>query len=104
MENVQLPSGVRVKKLIMFANDNSDQDAHVFLVRKLLQDGLSPQFGGYQVMGQVDTSGAANNKMRKFTTTSIAKPRIDNQHYSYFLELVVCDAIEPFAVQVAYQH
>jgi hypothetical protein len=41
--------------------------------------------------------------MRKFTDSEIANSRIANGRFYYFLELVVCDAIEPFAIQVGYR-
>jgi hypothetical protein len=40
--------------------------------------------------------------MRKFTDDSVVAATIDNDRFYYFLELVVCDAIEPFAIQVGY--
>lgn len=62
-----------------------------------------PQFEGYGSMGRAETSGAVNGVMRKFTDTSIGNPVIDNRNNAYFIELIVCDAIEPFSVQIAYE-
>jgi hypothetical protein len=103
LETVQLPQGAEVTRLTMFANDNSGEDAHVYLVRKRIEGRLAPQFRGYRVMATASTQGAENNVMRRFGDNSIRSARIDNEHYSYYLEMVVCDFIEPFAVQVAYR-
>lgn len=103
LANVRLPHGVSVKRLTMYANDFSADDAHVYLVRKRIQGGLDPQFKGYKAVANTKTSGAANGVMRKFTDTTVKPQRIDNERFYYFLELVVCDAIEPFAVQVSHQ-
>lgn len=103
LERVQLPQGVTVRSLTLFVNDNDGDDgAHVFLVRKLVQRGLSPQFKGYRVMASTQSQGAVLNTMRKFTDRSISGARIDNTRFFYFLELVNCATVEPFDVQVAY--
>jgi hypothetical protein len=103
LERVQLPQGVTVRSLTMFVNDNDGDDgAHVFLVRKLVQRGLSPQFKGYQAMASTQSQGAVLNTMRKFTDKSISGARVDNARFFYFLELVNCATVEPFDVQVAY--
>jgi hypothetical protein len=100
LHSVALPQGATVRQLTMFANDNSAEDAHVYLVRKKIERGLDPQFKGYLVMAKASTQGAANNVMRRFTDTSIRGARVDNTRFYYFLELVVCDSIEPFAIQI----
>lgn len=100
LAGVALPDGVKIRRLTMYANDFSDQDSHVLLVRKLLEDGLDPQFDGYEVIAQASTAGAENGVMRAFSDSSIEGDVVENDRYSYFLELVNCDAIEPFAVQV----
>ncbi len=103
LERVQLPQGVTVRSLTLFVNDNDGDDgAHVFLVRKLVQRGLSPQFKGYRVMASTQSQGAVLNTMRKFTDRSVSGARIDNTRFFYFLELVNCATVEPFDVQVAY--
>jgi hypothetical protein len=100
---VVLPQGAQVNRLTLFANDNDGDDgAHVFLVRKRIEPGLSPQFIGYGVMARTLSEGAVNNKMRKFTTTSIKGATVDNTRFFYFLELVNCATVEPFNVQVVY--
>lgn len=102
LANVQLPDGASIKRLRMYANDNSSEDAHLYLVRKQVADGLAPQFDGYQVIANANTSGAANNVMRAFDAPQIDPAQVDNETYYYYLELVVCDAIEPFTAQIAY--
>jgi hypothetical protein len=102
LQEVILPQGAKVTRLTMFANDNSDQDAHVYLVRKRIDAGLDPQFKGYSVMAQTKSTDAVNGVMRKFSDGSIQNAVVDNTSFYYFLELVVCDAIEPFAIRVVY--
>jgi hypothetical protein len=103
LERVPLPQGVTVNSLTLFVNDNDGDDgAHVFLVRKLVQRGLSPQFKGYKVMASTQSQGAVLNTMRKFTDNSISGARVDNTRFFYFLELVNCATVEPFDVQVTY--
>jgi hypothetical protein len=103
LQNVILPQGATVKQLTLFANDfDADDGTHVFLVRKQIQAGLSPQFNGYAVMGQTQSNGAVMNTMRKFTDKTIKGAKVDNSRFYYYLELVNCATVEPFAVQVAY--
>jgi hypothetical protein len=103
LERVPVPQGVTVKSLTLFANDNDGDDGtHVFLVRKLVQRGLSPQFNGYKVMAATQSQGAVVNTMRKFTDSSVSGSRVDNSRFFYFLELVNCAVVEPFDVQVTY--
>jgi hypothetical protein len=103
LENVVLPDGVTVKQLTLFVNDNDGDDGtHVFLVRKAIQNGLSPQFNGYSVMAATQSKGAVNNTMRRFTDKTVAGAKVDNTRFYYYLELVNCATVEPFDVQVAY--
>lgn len=103
LTNVALPQGATVTRLTLFANDfDADDGAHVFLVRKLVKAGLQPQFAGYRVMAATQSDGAVMNTMRKFTTTTIAVPAINNDRFYYYLELVNCATVEPFDVQIAY--
>lgn len=103
LENVALPQGVTVKQVTLFVNDNDGDDGtHVFLVRKAVQNGLSPQFNGYGVMGATKSNGAVNNTMRRFTDKTITGAKVDNARFFYYLELVNCATVEPFDVQVAY--
>ena len=103
LENALLPQGATVKQLTLFVNDNDGDDGtHVFLVRKRIQAGLSPQFNGYGVMADTQSNGAVNNTMRKFSDKSIDGARVDNTRFYYYLELVNCATVEPFDVQIAY--
>jgi hypothetical protein len=63
---------------------------------------LDPQFQGYKVMAQTRSTDAVNGVMRKFSDGSVQGAVVDNSRYFYFLEMVVCDAIEPFAVRVVF--
>src|SRR3954469_4877619 len=103
LENVALPQGVTVKQVTLFVNDNDGDDGtHVFLVRKAVQNGLSPQFNGYGGMATPPSQGAVNNTMRRFTDKTVTGATIDNTRYFYYLELVNCATVEPFDVQVAW--
>jgi len=103
LESVQLPEGATVSQLTLFANDNDgDDDVYAFLVRKQIKRGLSPQFNGYRVMAKTNSTGAALNKMREFTDTTIDGATIDNTRFYYFIELVNCAVTEPFSVEIAY--
>jgi hypothetical protein len=103
LENVTLPQGATVKQLTLFVNDNDGDDGtHVFLVRKQIQAGLTPQFNGYQVMASTQSNGAVLNTMRRFSDQTIAGAKVDNTRFFYYLELVNCATVEPFDAQVAY--
>jgi hypothetical protein len=103
LENITLPQGATVKQVTLFANDNDGDDGtHVFLVRKRIQAGLSPQFQGYGVMAATQSNGAVLNTMRRFTDNTVDAAQVDNTRFFYFLEMVNCATVEPFDVQVAY--
>lgn len=103
LENVTLPQGATVKQLTLFVNDNDGDDGtHVFLVRKQIQAGLSPQFTGYRVMAATQSNGAVLNTMRKFRDKTVAGARVDNTRFYYFLEMVNCATVEPFDAQISY--
>jgi hypothetical protein len=103
LANVNLPQNATITSLTLFANDFDGYDGtHVFLVRKLIRGALSPQFQGYRVMAATQSNGAVMNTMRKFTTTEIAVPKVNNQRFYYYLELVNCATVEPFDVQISY--
>jgi hypothetical protein len=53
-------------------------------------------------MASTRTSGAVNNRMRKFTDPTVNFARIDNSLFVYSIELVNCSVIEPFAVQLGF--
>lgn len=102
LQNVRLPQRATVKRFSLFANDNDSEDAHAYLIRKRLKAGLSPQFTGYTVMARADSSGAVLNTMRRFTDSSINRPGIDNSRFDYYVEMINCGVVEPFATQIAY--
>ena len=103
LENARLPDGAKIDSLSAYIQDFDADDAYVFLLRKKIANGLSPRFTGYQVMASTHSSGAVDDTMRKFTDATVKHATIDNSSYFYFLEMVVCANIEPFAVQVAYR-
>lgn len=100
---VQLPDGAKIEDFSLFVNDNDGDDGtHVFLIRKRLQQGLSPQFNGYEVMAQTASNGAVLNTMRRFTDSSVKDSRVDNGRFDYFVEMVNCATVEPFGVVLGY--
>jgi hypothetical protein len=104
LHSLTLPNKATITDLNLFANDNDgDDDAFVFLVRKQMTPGLSPAGSGYEVIAQTNSDGAENNVLRKFVDNTVANPRVDNRRYYYMLELVNCAVIEPYSVQVAYR-
>jgi hypothetical protein len=103
LEGVQLPQRARVKRLSLFVNDaDGDDGAYVFLIRKRVERGLSPQFKGYTVMASTQSQGAVTNTMRKFSDDTVKGERINNRRYYYYLELINCATVEPFDVQVEF--
>jgi hypothetical protein len=99
---VQLPQGATVTSLSVTAHDFTDPgDVYAFLVRKsALKQSLF--IGKYNVLADVHSTGA-QDKARKFTSTSISNGGIDNSAYGYWVELVNCDStIQPTAVQIGY--
>jgi hypothetical protein len=101
MAPVELPDGATVNELSIYANDNDgDGDVHAFLVRKLVKDGLTPQFTNYLVMATAASNGAVLNTMRKFSDVSIAQPLVNNLRFEYYVEMVNCAVTEPFSVQL----
>jgi hypothetical protein len=101
---VSLPGGVTIRRLNLYANDfDNDDGVYVLLVRKQLTDGLSPQFDGYQVMAQTNSTGAVQNTMRRFTDTTVDSPKVNNKGFAYYLEMVNCATVEPFAAQIVYR-
>lgn len=103
LERVGLADGTVVQRLGLYANDfDSDGDIYVFLVRKLLMPGLSPQFNGYHVMGRTNSSDAVLNTMRHFVDRTVGFNKIDNERFEYYLEVVNCAVTEPFAAQIVF--
>ncbi len=100
--DVHLPEGATVRKFSLYANDNDAEDSFAFLIRKRIEPGLDPQFKGYVVMASTQTAGAVNNRMRKFADSTIKFATIDNLRFVYYIEMVNCATIEPFAAQIDY--
>jgi hypothetical protein len=100
---VHLPQGAEVTRLTLFINDNDSTDAHLYLVRKRIEGGLSPAKSLKKTMAHTESSGAVNDVMRKFSDSNVNAAVINTQHYSYFLEMVVCGVQEPFAAQVGFR-
>jgi hypothetical protein len=100
---VNLPDGATIHTFSLYANDNdADEGTHVFLVRKLLMPKLSPQFNGYKVLAKTASKGAVLNTMRRFSDPSVAGGAVDNAKFDYYVEMVNCATVEPFAVDIAY--
>lgn len=103
LHSVQLPHKATVNHLRLYVNDNDgDDDAFVFLVRKQIEPNLSPAASGYEVMAETRSEGAENNVLRAFTDGSVDGQVINNRRYYYMLELVNCAIVEPYTVQLAY--
>jgi hypothetical protein len=103
LARVSLSDGAVIRRLGLFANDNdADNGAYVFLVRKLLMTGLSPQFNGYHVLAQTHSTGAVLNTMRHFVDKTVSLGTVDNARFEYFLEVVNCATVEPFAAQLVF--
>lgn len=103
LHQLALPQGAVVHRLTLWANDfDADANVHVYLVRKLLRAGLSPQFTGYHVMAAAASSGAILNTMRRFSDSTVSFGQINDLEYEYYLEVVNCGIVEPFAAQVTY--
>jgi len=102
--SVNLAQGAHITSLKLSARDNdSDNETHAYLLRKRMapQAGLDG-FQGFKVMASVNSAGASTD-LRRFSTSSIDAPNVDNATFSYFVELVNCfDTIDPIGVQVAF--
>lgn len=96
------PNGAQVSAFRYFVADNhATQNSHAYLVRKAFAAGQLPT-AGYLVMAQANSSGA-NANIRKFEDTTIQGAIIDTAKYTYFVEVVNCDAsIRPVNVQLEF--
>jgi hypothetical protein len=104
LHSVTLPNKATITDLHLFANDNDgDDNVFAFLVRKQMTANLSPAGSGYEVIAQVNSDGATNNVLRKFSDTTIDSPVVNNRTHYYMLELVNCAVIEPYAVAVGFR-
>jgi hypothetical protein len=103
LHNVRLPDGAKVLALKLFAFDASAEDAYAYLVRKRIEKGLADRLAGYKTMARVPSSESSGTEMSLGVDNTIDGAIINNVDFYYFLELVVCETIEPFAVQVKYE-
>jgi hypothetical protein len=100
---VRFPQAVTVTRFSVLSNDFAgDDDTHAYLVRKRITPGTHPKETGYVTMANATSTGAEDSVIRKFNAPLIAHPKIDNTNFEYFAEIVICDATEPFAVQLVY--
>jgi len=99
---VDLPNGATITSLRYVFHDNTDPgDTHALLVRKQQVSGINFTTG-YLVLAEAHSSGAGS-LTRKVTDTSVTNPTVDNESYSYYVEVVNCDTtIEPLGVRIAY--
>lgn len=101
-EGVRLPHRATVETIRLVVNDgDADTDVFALLVRRRIEHGIS-NTGGLTVMGTARSSGAVVNTLRRFSDSSIQKPRINNTDFEYFVELIDCGVPEPYAVQLVY--
>ena len=100
---VRFPDGAKVTRFSLFANDNAAENDHAYLVRKKITPGTHPKEAGYLTMATAATAGAQDSVIRRFNAPKITGATIDNTHFEYYAEIVLCgDVSEPFAVQMVY--
>lgn len=102
LHSVTLPHGATPTGVSIIANDNSEGDVHVFLMRKQITDGLEPAKKGYLGIAHARTDGAENGILQKVTDSTVKGGNINNLKFEYFAELIICDTTEPYAVQISY--
>ena len=102
--SVNLPQGAHITAFRITARDNdTDKDVQAFIVRKRMAPKAGVDgFGGYTTMTGVQSSGASG-ALRRFSTSVISTPTIDNNQFAYMAEIVNCvDTVDPIGVQVAW--
>ncbi len=99
---LQLPNGAVVTSFRYFVRDfDSDVNSHAYLARKRTAVGTNA-FTGYKVLAEAHSTGF-DNAMRRFDDNSINNATIDNNGFSYFLEIVNCfSTMEPISVQIVF--
>lgn len=99
---LSLPNGATITGLTLALLDNdANSDAAVFVLRKNISAGLTV-FGNLVNVGHAQSSGAGG-LVRQFSTTSFHDALIDDNSYTYYVEVVNCAAtIDPIGVQVTY--
>lgn len=100
--SVVLPESATITRFTLFANDaDADINSTAYLMRKLIEDDLSPAKSGIVTMAEASTAGAVIDTMRAFSDNSIQGAKVANSRYVYFVELVNCGTtVEPFAAQI----
>ncbi|NOZ72179.1 MAG: hypothetical protein GXP38_09740 [Chloroflexi bacterium] len=100
---VQLPQGAVVKQLNVGWRDGSDFNASLMLRRRSLSDFT----GTFQSMAQVDSVGSLHTiKQGLWSDDTIDYATIDNEHYTYYLELAMRPANEDirlYGVNIVYE-
>jgi hypothetical protein len=79
---LSLPDNIRITKIVVYFYDNSDQDLLAALWR------VDPSTGSWLEMAGVSSSGA-QDQYRNVTDTSINEPIVNQQRYSYLVELAL---------------
>ena len=99
---LSLPNGATITGLTFALLDNdANSDAAAFVLRKNLAAGLTV-FGNLVNVGHAQSSGAGS-LVRQFSTTSFHDALIDDNSYTYYVEVVNCGTtIDPIGVQVTY--
>jgi hypothetical protein len=75
-----LPENVRITKMVVYFYDNNDQDLLVGLWR------IDPTTGAWQALAETASFGTSD-EYRNVSDTSIINPLIDQQRYSYLVEV-----------------
>jgi hypothetical protein len=99
---LSLPDGATITGLTFALLDNdASSDAAAYVLRKNISAGLTV-FGNLVNVGHVQSSGAGN-LVRQFSTTTFHDALIDDNSYTYYVEVVNCaGTIDPIGVQVTY--
>jgi hypothetical protein len=99
---LSLPDGATITALTFaLLDNNANSDAAAFILRKNISAGLTV-FGNLVNVGHAQSSGAGN-LVRQFSTTTFHDALIDNNSYTYYVEVVNCAAtIDPIGVQLTY--
>jgi hypothetical protein len=99
---LSLPGGATITGLTFaLLDNNASSDAAAFILRKNISAGLTV-FGNLVNVAHAQSSGASN-LVRQFSTTTIHDGLIDDNSYTYYVEVVSCaDTIDPIGVQVTY--
>jgi hypothetical protein len=99
---LSLPNGANITGFTFTLLDNdANADAAAYILRKNLSAGLTV-FGNLVNVGHAQSSGASS-LVSQFSTTSFHDGLIDDNSYTYYVEVVNCSTtIDPIGVQVTY--